>query len=158
MKKAILVLCVGMLSAAHAQSLERSTICNGGSTFTNATFSADWAIGQIATSSLASGSVLLTQGFVQPAAASGNTSILKTTIGKTTCYPNPSADVVNLSMKGKMEAAQVMVFDLTGKLIEQFQWEQNQEFQFSIANYMQGIYMLKIHYQQQSQVFAIAKI
>lgn len=61
---------------------------------------------------------------------------------KTTIYPNPTSDVVNISLVGNLKYT-IFLYDTTGKLLLNDQFESDQ-YQISIKDLSKGIYYIKV--------------
>lgn len=60
-------------------------------------------------------------------------------------YPNPVQDIVNLNLSQFNEKAnQLSVFEVTGKLIDNYSFDNKGSLEIDMSNYASGIYILKI--------------
>ena len=57
-------------------------------------------------------------------------------------YPNPATNVVNITNNENMVVKQVMVYDITGKLISIQSFNEQREIQLNIENWASGTYLL----------------
>lgn len=61
-------------------------------------------------------------------------------------FPNPATDLVNVNIEGAelQGSAQVMIFDMTGKLMQTGTYESANNISFNIANYPTGFYVIQM--------------
>jgi hypothetical protein len=60
--------------------------------------------------------------------------------------PNPATDLVNVTIEGVelQGEAQVMIFDMTGKLMQTGTYESTNNISFNVANYPMGFYVIQM--------------
>src|SRR5262245_13950856 len=115
MKKLMVCISIMGLTNLFAQSLSPQVVASSGTTFSSASSSLEFTIGEVATSTITAGSNTLTQGFHQPEIhyASlqnyGNEYIF-------TLYPNPTTQFVTVAST-KRDDMQVHLYDANGKAI-----------------------------------------
>lgn len=63
-------------------------------------------------------------------------------------YPNPSSDILNISLPLSLPNVNIKIFDITGKQILTKSFE-NQRIKIDISNFRKGIYSLRINYGNQ---------
>src|SRR5690606_9515240 len=59
-------------------------------------------------------------------------------------YPNPAANVVNITNSENMQVQQVTVYDVTGKQLSMQTFNNETEIQLNVENLASGVYMLRI--------------
>ena len=76
-------------------------------------------------------------------------------------FPNPATDLVNVNIEGAelQGSAQVMIFDMTGKLMQTGTYESANNISFNVANYPTGFYVIQMRGEGFliSKRFAVAK-
>jgi hypothetical protein len=65
-----------------------------------------------------------------------------------TLYPNPTIGEVNINNKNNITIHDILVFDLSGRLIEHYIPSTNENIQFNINYLNQGVYIIKINTSQ----------
>jgi len=70
-------------------------------------------------------------------------------------YPNPASNLVNITNNENMVVEQVMVYDITGKLISTQVFNEQAEIQLKVANLASGTYMLHL---QTNEGIAVKKL
>ena len=61
--------------------------------------------------------------------------------GKVKYYPNPTVDIVNIEITGKME--EMYLADISGKILQRFNIQDQNKFMISLAQYPSGIYFIQ---------------
>lgn len=159
MKKLILTgLSLVMAIPVFSQSAERSVIASGGNSFSNSGYSIDWTIGETIITQSNAGNVILSQGFHQfTASSSVNTKDLNNIKGLK-CYPNPSSDLINLSMDNSSSVAKVRLFDAGGKLIADNNWNTSAAYAMDLSKCTPGMYTLQIILDGKTHVVKLSRI
>jgi len=150
--------------SGHAQiTLEPSVLSSGGNSAETETMSISWTLGELATTTLTAGDMILTQGFQQP--LDFGTGISPEEINwSISAYPNPVANT--LYVKFDIDRAKVFwieIQDVTGRVIS---LEQKKEvfpgdvIQVNTSTFTYGVYFLKVFTpdREQSQVLSIRKL
>jgi hypothetical protein len=155
---------VFLISISHGQiSMAPSVIGAGGGYAENEDISLSWTLGELATSTLTGGDLMLTQGFqqpftlgtgVRPPAADWLISV----------YPNPLSE--KLRIRFDIESPEEFLLeiqDVTGRLIRQIQQTKVNPRDVLLINtstYTPGIYFLKVFTsdRQQVQVTSLRKL
>ena len=108
------ILCTGMV---QAQTLERTVLSTNGGYATNGDLSLEWTMGELASSTLSNGNLMITEGFQQ----GGDIFIGVETVAHglgLNIYPNPTSDIVHLSWTGPIEKDLTMIIlDAAGKQV-----------------------------------------
>ena len=120
----LLLFSAGISHQAIAQQINPSVVCSGGETFTTSSLSLEFTIGEIATESLTSSGLQLTQGFIQ--GNDQNIGIEEQMINKDDLkiYPNPTSNRIYLFYNSKeTNAVKLWVNDLQGKQIFSLDFE-----------------------------------
>jgi len=100
----------------HAQALSSEVVATTGTSFSSPTETLDFTIGEMMSSSLANGDVILTQGFHQP-------EILFVSIEKPdpeisfSLFPNPTERFITIE-SAQEDMLQVRIYDSVGKNVE----------------------------------------
>ncbi len=136
-----------------AQSIERAVIGAYGTSGTAGTVQIDMTVGEIATTTASAGTLIVTQGFHQP--ASGSVGIAEE-LGVQVEYrlfPNPATDLITLEMTGAQPIAiRVEIVDARGRLtgLEQRQLQVGSamvESSWDTSSLAEGMYLLVIRNQ-----------
>jgi len=72
-------------------------------------------------------------------------------------YPNPAANVVNITNSENMQVQQVAVYDITGKHLTTQNFNNESEIQLNIENLASGVYMLHIETDKGTAVKKLVK-
>ena len=142
---------------------EPSVIASGGAYVEAETMSISWTLGELATTTLTGGDMILAQGFQQPFDFGTGISTKELT-WSITAYPNPVTDAlfVKFDIDGVKEFW-IEIQDVTGRVIS---LEQQKEIfpgdvvQLNTSNFTYGVYFLKVFTpdREQSQVLSIRKL
>ncbi len=144
-------------------ALEPSVIASGGSYAETETMSISWTLGELATTTLSGGDMILTQGFQQP--IDFETGISTQELNwEITAYPNPVSDELNVRFDiDRTRDFWIEIQDVTGRVLS---LEQHKEvfpanvLQINTSNFTYGVYFLKVFTpdREQSQVLSIRKL
>ena len=66
-------------------------------------------------------------------------------INEINCYPNPSTDLVSISIPEGVELENVLVYNLMGEEITTLKPFISDSYEFSVANWTNGLYLLQVH-------------
>lgn len=141
LKKLILIIGIAGVSLVSAQSLAPEVIASGGASFSSASAKIEFTIGEVATSTLTSGSNILTQGFHQPKIQFSSIQNYNDDY-VFTIYPNPTEQFVTVEST-KADDMRLHVYDANGKAIyvsSIFQQKITVDLEFLAA----GSYVLRI--------------
>jgi hypothetical protein len=64
-----------------------------------------------------------------------------------TFYPNPTTDRVNFDLPFTLDQGQLMLYDLSGQLIERISFEATDKLELNMSRYATGIYLVQIESQ-----------
>lgn len=150
MKRILLYIAIQwIVIGLHAQSIERMSINSGGSFHSGAGINISASIGQIAVTTVQSGTIVLTQGFQQPPAPVGTPT--RNDLNRYvnyTVFPNPvTAEMtVQLSSPQVVEVT-VSLRDLQGRVLfpeKKLTLRNQYEFQMDLRKLAEGVYFLMI--------------
>ena len=138
-------------------SFAQKVISANGGTATAAGTEVSWTIGEPITATISDGTTTLTQGFHQ-------TKITVTAINdiqfagvEIKVYPNPTSDYVTVHFSKILEKPTYLLFDYSGKLIQQKNIEST-DAKIDMTGFASGSYILKLNNGQHSmQTFKIVK-
>jgi hypothetical protein len=65
-------------------------------------------------------------------------------INEINCFPNPSSDLVSLSIPNGVALEKVHVYNLMGQEITELKPFISDSYEFSVANWTNGLYLLQI--------------
>lgn len=144
-------------------AIEPSIIASGGGYGETETMGISWTLGELATSTLTGGDMILTQGFQQPFDFGTGIST-KEMNWEITAYPNPVKD--ELFVRFDIERTRefwIEIQDVTGREIS---LEQHKEVfpgdvvQLNTSSFTYGVYFLKVFTsdREQSQVLSVRKL
>ena len=145
----LLMIAISMGGFLFSQSISRSVIASAGDYFANGSVSVSWTLGDLATETLSSGSLVLTQGFQQPDTIKGTNSVVPDFPSQgfsIKVYPNPATDYLNVVLQGNDDAdLQLQFFDAIGRRLQvSTVYAGSNEATLDIAGYRAGIYFLKV--------------
>lgn len=151
MKSAILLttLCLLTTFAAKAQEV----ISTSGETFTNTQNSLEFTIGEVATSSYGSPTIL-SEGFHQPVIIVSNLNEKALSNVELELYPNPSLHSINLVYEGE-EILELQLMDLNAKLLLKKRIIKGKN-EVKLSHLVSGIYIANVI--QQNKVLKSYKI
>ena len=130
------------LLPGNAQSQE-VTATSGGN-FQGSVHSISYTIGEMATTTLDGGGIILTQGFQQPRLIVTAISELVGITYSIKAYPNPTTDVVNLSTDQELPAGSLyQLFDMNGSRMDESQLD-GLVTEISVEALVPAVYLLKI--------------
>jgi hypothetical protein len=89
-----LIVVLMISSVGFSQSLERQVIGSAGDYATSGSISLSYTVGEVATTTLSNGNLILTQGFQQPDSDTINSIDEPLFVGDIAVYPNPTSDIV----------------------------------------------------------------
>lgn len=150
MKQIILYSLLGLLSLAtlRAQSIERSVIGATGGYAQTSSGSVSSTVGEIATTTVSSGSVILTQGFQQPVQGDF-TSIRRPELTvRYQVYPNPTAEALHIELDSPEPIdLQLTLVDMQGRTVGGFDKSFNlvgsQRQSWDLSPLSEGTYVLR---------------
>ncbi len=156
MNKAIYYLTTLLFFAISSASAQTVISANGG-TATAAGSEVSWTIGEPITATVSDGTTTLTQGFHQTKIKVTAVNEIQVPNVKIKVYPNPTSDFVMVHLSKTVEKATYLLFDITGKLIQQKNIE-SIDTKIDMTGVANGSYILKlISGQQPLQTFKIVK-
>ncbi len=156
MKKTIYYLTILMICVASSAGAQKVISANGG-TATAAGTVISWTIGEPITATVSDGTTTLTQGFHQTKLTVTAVNEIQVTGVEIKVYPNPTSDFVTVHFSNVVEKPTYLLFDLSGRLIQQKNIESTDE-KIDMTEYSGGSYILKLNSGQQPlQTFKIIK-
>jgi hypothetical protein len=148
--KRLAILFIGIFIISHwvsSQQIKPSCISSGGGLISNTNAIVTFTIGEPVTGMITNVAAIVTQGFQQ----SNNTnpvsvSELSSDDIKIKVYPNPTEDLINISLKNDNKETIILeLSDLNGKVLMQQKMKDDiVDNQFDLSSYPVGIYLLKI--------------
>lgn len=155
MKIIAFVFCLFAIQA-NGQSIERSVIGSSGGGFNNSNINVQWTIGETVVATSSAGSQILSQGFHQYYSnSSANVSILH---GNIKAYPNPTENVLNLSIENSNETGIITMTDINGKTVKTETWNTVEEFSMDLSLLAPGVYHAKIQIGNSVGIVKICKM
>ncbi len=145
-----------MLFLAGATTAQKVVSANGG-TATAAGTEVSWTIGEPVIATVTDGTTTLTQGFHQTKLTVTAVDDIQIAGLEIKVYPNPTSDYVTVHFSKVVEKPTYLLFDLSGRLIQQKNIESTDE-KIDMTAYSGGSYILKLNSGQQPlQTFKIIK-
>ena len=147
-----------ILLAIATGSVSAQTVfsANGG-TATVAGTQVSWTVGEPVVATVSDGNSTLTQGFQQSKLTVTAIDDLQVQGVEIKVYPNPTSDYVTVHFSNTIEKPVYLLFDLSGRLIEQKNIESTGT-KIDMSGYSGGSYILKLRTAKQPlQTFKIIK-
>ncbi len=147
-----------ILLAIATGSVSAQTVfsANGG-TATAAGTQVSWTVGEPVVATVSDGNSTLTQGFQQSKLTVTAIDDLQVQGVEIKVYPNPTSDYVTVHFSNTIEKPAYLLFDLSGRLIEQKNIESTGT-KIDMSGYSGGSYILKLRTAEQPlQTFKIIK-
>ena len=110
---------------AQAQSITPFIVNSVGGSFTNASNSIEFSVGEVAITTIGS-SGFITQGLLQAETKKINSIASVTSEQGFTLYPNPTNSSFQIDGLAKGNSYMVIIYDLTGKTIGQYRYMERQ--------------------------------
>lgn len=146
MKKKLLPIGLFLLSASvNAQSV----ISAQGNSYSNASNTIDFTIGETVTATTSNGTNDLTQGFHQTNLVITSVEDLDANFS-VNVFPNPTSELVNVTVD-KFEGLTLNMFDAAGKLLKQVTLNQSQT-SIRVSEYANGTYLLTLTHQKDKKI------
>ncbi len=135
----------------------QKVISANGGTATAAGTEVSWTIGEPITATVSDGTTTLTQGFHQTKLTVTAVNKIQVAGVEIKVYPNPTSDYVTVHFSKVVEKPTYLLFDLSGRLIQQKNIEST-DAKIDMTGYAGGSYVLKLNSGQQPlQTFKIIK-
>lgn len=126
---------------------------SAGESFVNATYSMDWSVGEVATSTYTAGNFTLSEGLHQNfITVEAVDQVAEFGIS---VYPNPTSDFININ-SSEIENFDVLIVDVNGRSIINQNVAGNQT-QIDFSNFANGIYILSINKNNQVETYKLIK-
>ena len=153
MKKLLLIL-IALPMIGFGQVATPSVLASSGDSYANGNVIMDVTLGEIVVQTHTNGATILTQGFHQ-GELRVSTSVENIEIN-TKVYPNPTTQYLIIELEKNVNA-ELMVYDITGKLVlkDKLIDQQRKELDFSFLT--QGNYLLHINIADKQSVYQINK-
>jgi len=156
MNKTIYYLIALLFFAVSSATAQKVVSANGG-TATAAGTQVSWTIGEPITATVSDGTTTLTQGFQQSKLTVTAINDIQVAGVEIKVYPNPTSDFVTVHFSKVMEKPTYLLFDLSGRLIQQKKIEST-DAKVDMTQFAGGSYILKVNSGQQPlQTFKIIK-
>ena len=156
MKFTIINFLLLVVLTAGSATAQKVVSANGG-TATAAGTQVSWTIGEPITATVSDGTTTLTQGFQQSKLTVTAINDIQVAGVEIKVYPNPTSDFVTVHFSKVMEKPTYLLFDLSGRLIQQKKIEST-DAKVDMTQFAGGSYFLKVNSGQQPlQTFKIIK-
>jgi hypothetical protein len=131
-----------------AQSIERSVIASDGASNTLGEITLDWTLGELATTTLVTDDVMLTQGFHQPVLSVTKVLTYENLedFYSVRVMPNPVSTFLKVDVQSEREEPlSVELLDLSGKILRQQAMEfPFQQLEFDMGIFPGGLYLVRV--------------
>ncbi len=156
MNKTIYYLTTLLFFAVSSATAQKIISANGGTATAPGT-EVSWTIGEPITATVSDGTTTLTQGFHQTKLTVTAVNEIQVPDVKIKVYPNPTSDFVMMHLNKTVEKTTYLLFDITGKLIQQKNMEST-DTKIDLNGVANGSYILKLKGGQRPlQTFKIIK-
>lgn len=147
MKKTIITLSVLLIiiTISNAQYAERNILSVSGGLFSSQSLSIEFAIGDIATETLSTGELILTQGFIQPDFAIPSNINYNISDLEFRVYPNPASQFINIAFNNIKPSNKytIQISDLNGRLVKQIKTDKLIH-KIDISELQPGTYIIRV--------------
>ncbi len=150
MKQKIVFIVLLMFSFANLNAQE--LVGSSGDNFSNSSYSMDWSVGEVATSTYSNATYILNEGFHQNHLAV--TQINDVAVLELKVYPNPTANC--LKIVSESTDFDLKISDLSGKILLTKKICSTQT-SIDFSDYDAGIYLLTIKQNNKVETFKIIK-
>ena len=137
-----LIMCVG--ACAQAQTIEKFSIDNGGSSTSTGSIQILYTLGEVSVQEYSLGNLQVSEGFIN-SFPEGTLGLVTETAENILLYPNPAHD--RFYVRGTQPIKQLMLYDMSGKLMAST--DQNQ---MAVDHLASGVYFVQIVTQATSEV------
>lgn len=127
------------------ESFAQKVISSNGATATAAGYEVSWTIGEAVIATVSDANNTLTQGFHQSKLTVTAINELSVTDIEIKVYPNPTSDFVTIHFSKIVEKPRYLLFDLSGKLLEQKNIDSS-DAKINMAGFAEGVYILKLNH------------
>jgi hypothetical protein len=155
MKKLLLVVVACLFAVtAFSQSISSSVVATAGGYSTAGGLSLSWTLGELATETLTSTNLILTQGFQQGYYEITSIDDPLSKLIDLKVFPNPAIDYINILIEDvDVKNVKIELYNLEGKLIYNEQWENSgSAHQLQLNNFSSSQYILRIIDEQNGKV------
>jgi hypothetical protein len=131
-------------SGSFAQSITPQVIATTGGHGVSANAQLSWTVGEVAVTTLSGGSNMITQGFHQTYDIATMIEDSPTDMALNV-YPNPTSDVVQVSLSGSHDQLSLTLHDIAGRMVYSMQISADvQSVVVPMESYTSGTYVLRI--------------
>ncbi len=147
-----------MLFLANNNLYAQKVISANGGTANAAGHTVSWTIGEPVIATISDANNTLTQGFHQTKLTVTAINDIQVSGVEIKVYPNPTSDFVNVHFSKTLENPSYLLFDLSGKLLQQKNIEST-DVKINMTSFAEGSYILKLNHRgsQSLQTFKIVK-
>jgi hypothetical protein len=134
------------ISLAKAQSISPQVIASAGTHSTGSNIQLSWTLGEPVITTVSNGNNIITQGFHQTlltvtAVDENNISDINITV-----FPNPTSEILNISLANNQKDLQLELFDINGKLLQTQQINATQNMaNINMSEYARANYLLRLY-------------
>ena len=148
MKYSLILFLMIMFSCfLSAQEITPSLLSTSGNRGIISGMHIEWAVGEIAVTTISNGSYTITQGFLQPVASSDGITELPDPCIK--IFPNPAIDFINIEFQGHFSGIiQFYLSDISGSEIYAGTINNTRNYQLDLSEIKPGVYFLTIKQDQ----------
>lgn len=133
---------LGSIHTSLAQSLTPEVLTTAGETYTNSNIKLSWTLGEGMTESYTGATVILTQGFQQPALTATSIKTPQNQFGEIKVYPNPTSQSLFIERE-RGQRLDVQLMDMKGSLIMSESLHTLRG-KLDVSSISRGVYLLKM--------------
>ncbi len=136
---------VGSTLAANGQSITPEVVATAGNHFSNGTTQLSWTLGEVMINTYSSSGNMLTQGFHQTQLTVTDIEESNQLSFDVNVYPNPTTEILNISIEGKHGELTTTIYDIRGKMVLSKAIRSNEMlFKLNLQLLAMGQYVLRI--------------
>lgn len=140
----LLLLCLLVSTGVvRAQALQPKVIASTGTQVVSSNLQLAYTVGEMAVTTAAASSVILTQGFHQSYKNAVGVSFIQNPID-VQLYPNPTTNYVRLLVNGYTQPFTIRLYHLSGKLLLKQIYHPLNPLDINLSEYSAGIYFLQL--------------
>jgi hypothetical protein len=140
------------------QSQSQQVIATSGGSEKKGETSIEWTLGEPVVATLLAGSIILTQGFHQPALVVTAIKTFDDPSFTVSAYPNPTDNILMIQVANtEIKDFQYVLYDMNGKVLEKNLFVSDNT-AVNMSDYPSGVYLLKVlHEDKEIKSFEIVK-
>lgn len=134
------------LTVAKAQSISPQVIASSGTHSTGSNIQLSWTLGEPVITTVSNGNNIITQGFHQTLLTVTNVEENNLSEINISVFPNPTSEILNISLTNNQKDLQLELFDMNGKLLQTQSINATQNStHVNMSEYARANYLLRLH-------------